>query len=190
MRLDFLFRSIVDALPVGVIVADRHGDIVFSNTAARALLDRGIYARDMRLEQALRCRSWRRFERVTCGDHFAHLSIIRRTDALVLFVWCSAASDEELHAALGELYGLTAQERRIAIAIYRGLSLAEAAAAAGVEVSTARSHLKSAFAKTRTGRQSELVLLVASCASAAATPQSVASAFAAFEQIATESKER
>jgi DNA-binding CsgD family transcriptional regulator len=40
------------------------------------------------------------------------------------------------------------------------MTLEEAAAARGVSMNTARSHLKHAFAKTGTGRQSELLRLV------------------------------
>jgi DNA-binding CsgD family transcriptional regulator len=186
MRPDILFRSIVDALPLGVLVVDRRGEIEYANPAARVLLDRGVYVRDARLEDALRSRTWRRFERLTCGDSVAHVSVVRRHDSLVLFLWCSAATEEQIHCALVELYGLTAQERRIAVAIYRGHTLVEAASLAGVEVSTARSHLKSAFAKTRTCRQAELVLVVASCAAAAATPQHVPTALEAVGRLSND----
>jgi DNA-binding CsgD family transcriptional regulator len=63
---------------------------------------------------------------------------------------------------LEDLYELTHSEAQIVRLIAQGMSLEEAATARGVSMNTARSHLKHAFAKTGTGRQSELLRLVIS----------------------------
>ena len=62
--------------------------------------------------------------------------------------------------ALEGLYGLTPAEAALAALLVEGLTLQQAAAARGVVVETARSHLKRIFAKTGTTRQSELVRLL------------------------------
>lgn len=58
------------------------------------------------------------------------------------------------------LFDLTYSEARIARRIVEGLELKEAAKREGVAYSTARTHLRSIFAKTRTNRQTELALLL------------------------------
>lgn len=61
---------------------------------------------------------------------------------------------------LMELFGLSAAEARLARALARGESLEYYASAQGIRIPTARSQLRSAFAKTATDRQAELVRLV------------------------------
>jgi DNA-binding CsgD family transcriptional regulator len=59
-----------------------------------------------------------------------------------------------------QLYGFTASEARFAFELISGRSVGEIAALMQIEMSTARSHLKSIFAKTGTKRQGELVSLL------------------------------
>lgn len=61
---------------------------------------------------------------------------------------------------LRDLYGLTASEAEVALAIALGESLEACAAASGRAVATARNLLKRAFAKTGTSRQNELAHLL------------------------------
>jgi DNA-binding CsgD family transcriptional regulator len=63
---------------------------------------------------------------------------------------------------LSELYGLTAGEARLAVMLLSDRSLEQAAQQLGIAVSTARSHLKSLFAKTGTNRQASLMRLLIS----------------------------
>jgi DNA-binding CsgD family transcriptional regulator len=56
---------------------------------------------------------------------------------------------------------LTPAEARIAIGIARGNALSVIAKAHGISVSTARTQLKSVFAKTGTHRQAQLAALIA-----------------------------
>lgn len=59
--------------------------------------------------------------------------------------------------ALQSRFGFTAAEARLAGALLAGQPLAGASRALGVSVMTARSHLRSMFAKTRTHRQADLL---------------------------------
>ena len=61
---------------------------------------------------------------------------------------------------LGDLFGLTPAEARLAILLARGLNLAEVSTAQNISQHTARAQLKSIFAKTGVSRQAELVRLV------------------------------
>jgi DNA-binding CsgD family transcriptional regulator len=63
-------------------------------------------------------------------------------------------------ALLTSRFGLTPAETRIALGIARGETLAAIAAAHGISVETARTHLKSVFTKTSTHRQAELAALL------------------------------
>ena len=59
-------------------------------------------------------------------------------------------------------FGLTIAEARLASALVTGVDLGSYARNNGLSVETARWHLKNVFAKTGTGRQSELVRLLTS----------------------------
>jgi DNA-binding CsgD family transcriptional regulator len=63
-------------------------------------------------------------------------------------------------ASLSSRFLLTPAEAQIALGIADGETLAAIAEARGVSVSTARTQLKSVFAKTGTHRQAELVALL------------------------------
>jgi DNA-binding CsgD family transcriptional regulator len=62
--------------------------------------------------------------------------------------------------ALRQRFDLSLQEARIALALRDGGTVAEIALRLGMAYETARVHLKSAFAKTDTHRQRELLALV------------------------------
>lgn len=64
------------------------------------------------------------------------------------------------HEQLGELFGLSPREARLALAISRGMSLAEAAAEFGLTISTARTYSKSIYAKTGARGLPDLVRIV------------------------------
>jgi|GEM_PF-3101408 len=69
------------------------------------------------------------------------------------------AEDSNLRELLLETLGLTPAERRLAQQLLGGKSLAAAAKASNLTISTARSYLKAIFAKTGIHRQSELITL-------------------------------
>lgn len=58
-------------------------------------------------------------------------------------------------------FKLTPAEAQIALGVYRGQTLRAIAAARGTNVQTARTQLKSVFAKTGTHRQAQLAQLLA-----------------------------
>lgn len=173
MDTDYPYRLVLDCLAVGAIIADQHGHLIYANPAARTLLDRGVYTKDAaRLTDHLRYRAKRDgVERLTCGNGFVHAAFSTTGALTIVLIYSPPRDPSRLGAALAEVYGLTPQERKLAIAIYDGLSLAEAAKLIDIEVSTARTHLKNIFTKTKTRRQASLALLLASCAAAAAIPQ-------------------
>ncbi|HET7705440.1 MAG TPA: hypothetical protein VFM36_05095 [Thermoanaerobaculia bacterium] len=171
MDTDYPYRLVLECLAVGAIIADHHGHLVYANAAARNLLEKGVYTKDAaRLTDHLRYRARRDgVERLTCGDGLVHAAFTTAGALTIVLIYSPPRDPERLGAALAEVYGLTPQERKLAIAIYDGLSLAEAAELIDIEVSTARTHLKNIFTKTRTRRQASLALLIASCAAAAST---------------------
>ena len=62
--------------------------------------------------------------------------------------------------ALRALYGLTQAEARLTCGLLKGERLEDYAERSGISMNTARTHLKSVFAKTDTDRQAELVRLL------------------------------
>ena len=63
-------------------------------------------------------------------------------------------------AVLRSQHHCTTRESALAMALAQGSTLAEAAAALGISIHTARTHLKRVFRKTGTNRQAELVRLM------------------------------
>ena len=61
---------------------------------------------------------------------------------------------------LQDRFHLTRSEARVVVHLFQGTSLKSSAEALGVKYETVRSYLKSAFLKTGTHRQAELVLTV------------------------------
>lgn len=59
-------------------------------------------------------------------------------------------------------FNLTPSQSRVALELFKGLSTSEAARSLKIAESTVKSHLQELFAKTETGRQSQLVLALAS----------------------------
>jgi DNA-binding CsgD family transcriptional regulator/PAS domain-containing protein len=88
-------------------------------------------------------------------------SLVRTSQADVMVM----VIDPELSAvppieALRALYGLTKAEARLTSGLLHGERLEDYAARAGISMNTARTHLKSVFAKTATDRQAELMRLL------------------------------
>lgn len=78
----------------------------------------------------------------------------------VVFVTDPEARRNDIEASLRRLYGLTSAEARLVRALANGArSLGYAADQLGITLNTAKTHLKHAFDKTNTHRQTELVKL-------------------------------
>jgi len=147
----------------GVVLVDRADRIVFANGVARRL-DRTTMGR-VRAAIASGGGCVRRPERYPLAVRVAPLMV--RDDVLAsepalraAFILDPEQRGELPEALLRELYDLTGAEARLAIALARGNTLHEIAAATGAQMSTLRTHLKRVFAKTHTHRQAELVRLV------------------------------
>lgn len=67
-----------------------------------------------------------------------------------------------LPTELCQVFGLTASEGQLSLALANGMSLAEYCRSRQISMETARWHLSNVFSKTNTTRQSELVGLVSS----------------------------
>jgi DNA-binding CsgD family transcriptional regulator len=65
-----------------------------------------------------------------------------------------------------DAYGLTQAEARVALASSSGETIAETAELLALSPNTIKTHLRRVFAKTATGRQAELVRLMASMGTA------------------------
>ncbi len=92
----------------------------------------------------------------------------RQAPALVVFARDPAFRVSATHATR-ELFNLTPAESELVVRLANGLSLGEAAEEMHIRVSTARSHLRAAFAKTGTSRQSSLVRQILNSVGAMAT---------------------
>lgn len=83
-----------------------------------------------------------------------------RPPVALVFVADPERRVEPQATVLRRLYGLTAAEATLALALLQGDGLSEAADRLGIRLSTAKTQLQSVFAKTDTRRQAELVKLV------------------------------
>lgn len=169
----------LDRLRLGVVLLDVRGRIAHENRSAKGLLDgndgvsRGpagaLLLHTARGPQsaaelfaaspdgALACpRRARRALSVMAGTLPGADEGLR-----VVFLADPEAEPDADGGLVQRLYGLTPTEARLALRLAGGQTLEEAATDLGIEISTARSHLKHTFAKTETRRQSELVLLLA-----------------------------
>ena len=160
-----IFEEILEAMAVAVLVLDRGGEIVFANRAARALKGCGVTVDGWTLQEWVRCsRGGVRMKRAGCGESLAHVSSRMIGDCRVIFIWVFPRDRGGVQQILMDLYALTPQEARLAVELCFSTSLAGVARVLGIAMDTARTHLKRVFAKTYTRKQSQLVLLVATCA--------------------------
>lgn len=181
-----------------VFVVDHDGAVRHANPAAEQLLrgPSGLAVRNGRLtaresddarrlgqliaqatarsERAGGALSLTRFGRLPLALRVAPLA----GDALPIFarprmaVVCATDLEAEVpapEAELRSLFGLTPAEARLAVAVFDGLSLPEAAERFGVSVNTTRFQLARIFDKTGATRQAELVKLMMRLAGSAAS---------------------
>jgi DNA-binding CsgD family transcriptional regulator len=180
--------GIFDALVLGVVLLDEHGEVSFVNRSAAELLSTsagpsraGPADAAVRRQRTDALRSLMRRE---SGSSDAALSYphpvdgrplhiastpLRRTAAgnlsdarfaTALFLSDPGGGAAGAEHALGTLYDLTPAEEQLALRLASGKTLAGAAAELGIRTSTARGALRSVFEKTGTHRQAGLVRLV------------------------------
>jgi DNA-binding CsgD family transcriptional regulator len=80
--------------------------------------------------------------------------------AVIAYLQGDSRSDADRHEQIAQLFGLLPSEARLALALSRGLTIAEAAEALGLTIETARNYSKKIYAKTGTRGQSDLVRLI------------------------------
>jgi DNA-binding CsgD family transcriptional regulator len=180
----------LDQLALGIILVDRHGRPCFVNRRAEAIAaerDGLILARD-RLSAATGTASQalqRLVGEAAAGDpsarplHLPRPSLRRALVVRALPLGATAErrlGDGDLRAMVlvndperpngldsrlvAQALGLTPREAGVAVLLAEGLDLPAIAARLGIAVPTARTHLRSVYAKSGTGRQADLVSLV------------------------------
>jgi DNA-binding CsgD family transcriptional regulator len=80
--------------------------------------------------------------------------------ALIAYIHGDAWSAADRCEQLAELFGLLPSESRLALALSRGMTIAEAAAELGLTIETARTYSKKIYAKTGARGQPDLVRFI------------------------------
>lgn len=80
--------------------------------------------------------------------------------AIVAYIQGDNRSLADRHEQLAELFGLLPSEARFALALSRGLSIAEAAESLGITVETARNYSKKVYAKMGARGQGDLIRFI------------------------------
>jgi DNA-binding CsgD family transcriptional regulator len=183
---------VLDRLAVGIILLDRAGKMIFANKAARALGDAGPLSLRNGKPATTSPSHTRRLDEVVQaalrGAPTASMSLpnpdgglltilvssVRGRDigrffdaglrdaAALMFVLDPANRTGIPSAWLMDAYGFTQAEAKVALAVSSGLTMPETAKRLGSSPNTIKTHLRRAFAKSGTSRQSELAGLIAS----------------------------
>ena len=186
----YWLRETLNHLTTGVVLLSRELEPIYANTAAEAILRTALPAAAASGSEATSTALYQLLDAALAGttvpthdgDQLT-LSIARPSGqrALGLVIRCLARRQRasgENHTALAvfindpdatapalvgvlqRVYGLTPRETEFTRMLAEGLDLERIAALSGVTKETARSRLKSVFAKTGTHRQAELLRLV------------------------------
>jgi len=83
-----------------------------------------------------------------------------RTPVAVAYLQGDNWSAADRHEQIAELFGLPPSEARLALALSRGLTIAEAAGELGLTVETARNYSKKIYAKTGARGQADLIRFI------------------------------
>ena len=180
----------LDKLNRGVVLLDARGRVGFANRAARSMASRhdGVRLRQARLvfDDPVAQSTFESL--LSATGPTAHGSAVLRVKGpnspsayRVLVSRLDGACDRGADSGVGfcvfiyqpnggqqplpttvlrELYGLSGAEAKLANELFTGRCLTSAAANCGVRLSTARSVLKSVFAKCEVSSQAELLLLL------------------------------
>jgi DNA-binding CsgD family transcriptional regulator len=185
------FADTLDGFATGMFLVDAQGHVVHANASGQAMLDSGAIVReragrltavDRKADQTLRSiltaaaagetvrtavslgpndgEAWDAHvlpltfgaRRQTGAGYSAVAAVFVRRAALVPYPL----------EAIGNLYGLTAAELRVLMAIVEVGGVPDVAPVLGVSETTVKTHLRHVFEKTGTKRQADLVKLVAS----------------------------
>ena len=180
-----VYRGTVEQMGVAAIILNRDGRVVRTNVVADRLLEAGdgLTLADCRLRlkdgsqrkeleallksldanpapQRFRIARASGRDLAAIAKPIAAPAFMRGGAALALFVSDPGQEAQLEPEAIRDLFQLTRMEANLAVALASGRSLVDAADALGIAHNTARSHLRSIFAKTGARRQSQLVHLL------------------------------
>ncbi|MFC4595077.1 helix-turn-helix transcriptional regulator [Sphingobium tyrosinilyticum] len=78
----------------------------------------------------------------------------------IAYIQDSSPASVDNHEQISELFGLTRSEARLALAMSRGMTIAQAASALGFTLETTRNYSKKIYAKTGARGQADLIRLM------------------------------
>ncbi len=149
------------------------GALVFADPQANELLERGLQAIAFGTMRSLPHRvplkigqagaSWRMSlvpSPTTQGDKRFALDDHSRPLAFLFMEPSAGQVKHKLSEELSKRFGLSPAETALALALYAGETLSEIAERKGLSVHTVRNQLRTAFSKTHTHRQHQLVRLI------------------------------
>ncbi len=182
--------QILEKLNRGVLVIDDHGTVLFMNDAAELMFKKNsgllLRGRGLAFERSTDHAALEQFLERGCSTPDCPSLVLAvdgkklaspyrvlvsplsdgtsgngRAARYSVFVYEPNGGQKPLPAAmLRNLYGLTPAEARLVNALFKGLALGPAAKSCGVSINTAKSTLKSVFAKCAVGSRAELLLLL------------------------------
>jgi DNA-binding CsgD family transcriptional regulator len=182
-KFETVILTVVDMLPVGLLLVGRSGNVLAANRMGRQTLDHGgaisecggvvtlnPATHNHRLQNLLQCAG--------TGDcSQAALRVPRRSGKplLIMFVPVGEKAGREREdsplallimnglasrpdpALLADFFGFTPAESRVASLLMQGKTVFDVAKSLFITENTIRNHLKHMYAKTMTRKQSELV---------------------------------
>ncbi len=185
--------AVFDQLNVALLIVTVSGRVLFANSQANAMLEKGwpirilegsLQGKDrtisIRLKEAIDllgstregtqgedleiCLAQASSGRPGAIGCLRRLSIPSLSErAIALFIVEAGQASQYGLDGLAEAYGLSKAETRILKALVEADTPAEAAARLNIALSTVKSHLRKIFLKTNTSRQADLVRLVECC---------------------------
>lgn len=187
--------DVLERLADGVIVLDRRARVIFANSSARRFEADGILRLRPLISTCSQVHSKRLSELISTalsGSAGGAMSIPRLADgqplpvvvssvrskelgrlsdaglknaAVLVFVIDPAARNSMPVSQIMDAYGLTQAEARVALVTSSGSTILEAARLLNLSPNTIKTHLRRVFAKTATGRQTELARSIAAVGS-------------------------
>jgi DNA-binding CsgD family transcriptional regulator/PAS domain-containing protein len=170
--------AVIDTLAAAVIHVDREGRILRTNPAAGALLSEGQVAQaqngrlamtDQSAEKTLRTALMSDasapvvFGLLAARGEAYSISVLplnAQRGLFLVLIKTNAPETPAIGKYLAATFGLSPREIAVLMPMLQGTGLDDIAAAMGISVPTARSHLNKLFEKTATNRQAELVAKV------------------------------
>lgn len=181
-----MFQALIDKLSMGVVVLDPPPFVRLANRAARRIAESNAYLSFKGGTLAIADPGEAERFAAACADCLrgtpaAGIAVpassrelellVTRLDAdadhdasgnelLVVLSDRGARRATSIETVLGQMYRLTTAETRVVQRLVEGLDLRSIAADIGLSEHTVRTHLRSAFLKTRTHSQADLIRLL------------------------------